>query len=148
MGLRCDRGMATPSLTWCPMFVLEGSINSLSLLSFHQRSLPMSPGSLSTPRSLVHSRGSPQPPISWGCLFPFFLLALRASVIFPHPIPDQVPFYPPLPSQPVHIPSLQSKIRPCITEKDYWGHYKECVQWDEKKRKKKKKNNVFYLPLR
>ena len=36
----------------------------------------MSPDSLSPPRSLVHSGGSPQPPTSCGCLFPFFLLAL------------------------------------------------------------------------
>jgi hypothetical protein len=29
----CDYGMATPSLTWCPVFLLEvGSISSLSLL--------------------------------------------------------------------------------------------------------------------
>ena len=33
MGQRCDCGMATPSLTWCPVFLLEvGSISSLSLL--------------------------------------------------------------------------------------------------------------------
>jgi hypothetical protein len=46
----------------------------------------LSPGSF--------SGGSPQPPISWGCLFTFFLLALRASVLFPHPLPDQVPLSP------------------------------------------------------
>jgi hypothetical protein len=46
--------------------------------------------------------GCPQPPISWGYLFPFFLLALRASVLFPHSIPYQVPVSP---SIPVHFPS-------------------------------------------
>ena len=34
MGQRCDCGMATPFLNWCPIFLLEvGSISSLSLLS-------------------------------------------------------------------------------------------------------------------
>jgi hypothetical protein len=34
MGQRCDCGMATPSLAWCPVRLLEvGSISSLSLLS-------------------------------------------------------------------------------------------------------------------
>ena len=34
MGQSCDCGMATPSLTWCPIFLREkGSISSLSLLS-------------------------------------------------------------------------------------------------------------------
>ena len=32
----------------------------------------------------------------WGYLFPFFLLALRASVLFPCPIIDQVPLSPQL----------------------------------------------------
>ena len=59
--------------------------------AFHLRSLPLSPESLSPPRSLVHSGGSPQPFTSQGYLFPFFLLALRASVLFPHPIAGQVP---------------------------------------------------------
>ena len=44
---------------------------------------------LSPPRSLVHSRASLKHPISWVCLFPLFLLALKASVFFPYPIPDQ-----------------------------------------------------------
>jgi hypothetical protein len=49
--------------------------------------------------------GSPQRLISWGCLFIFFLLAHRASVIFPPPIPDQVPLYTPLLPHPIHFPS-------------------------------------------
>jgi hypothetical protein len=63
---------------------------------FHLRPIPLSHGSLSPPRSLVHSEMSSQPAISWGCLFTFFLLALKALVLFPHPMPDQVPLYPPL----------------------------------------------------
>jgi hypothetical protein len=54
----------------------------------------------------VHSGGSSQPPMSRGCMFPFFLLALRASVLFLHPVPDQVLLLPdpsPLPS--IHFPS-------------------------------------------
>ena len=62
---------------------------------------PLSPESLSPPRSLVHSGMSLQPPIFRDCLFLFFLLALRDSVLFLHPIPDQVPSpLPPLPSPP------------------------------------------------
>ena len=45
----------------------------------------------------------PLPPISWGCLYTFFLLALRASVLFSHPIPDQVPLSLPLPIPPCPI---------------------------------------------
>jgi hypothetical protein len=37
----------------------------------------LSPESLLPPRSLVHSPS----PLSWGYLFPFFLLALRASYL-------------------------------------------------------------------
>jgi hypothetical protein len=43
----------------------------------------------------------PPPPTSGGYLFPFFLLALRISVLFhhryPHPIPDHVTLSPPCP---------------------------------------------------
>jgi hypothetical protein len=48
------------------------------------------------PRPLVHSKGSPKPPTSQSCLYPFFVLSLRASVIFPHPILYQVPLSPQL----------------------------------------------------
>ena len=58
--------------------------------AFYLRSVLLSPESLSLPRSLMHPGGSSQPPISQIFLFPFFLLALRASVLFPLPIPDQV----------------------------------------------------------
>jgi hypothetical protein len=98
MDQRCDCGMVTPFLTWCSVFLLEmGSINSLSLLSLLLSISSLNPRSLSPYRSLVHSRRSSQPPISWCGLFTFFLLALRASVLFPLPIPDQVPLSPPTP---------------------------------------------------
>ena len=63
--------------------------------AFYLRSLLLGPESLSTFRSLVHSIRVSPPPTSQGCLFPFFLLALRASLLFPH-IPDHVPPFPSL----------------------------------------------------
>jgi hypothetical protein len=76
----------------------------LPTVSISSKVPPLSPESLSLPRSLVHYGGSPQPPISCGCLFPFFLLALRASGLFPHLIPDQVPLFPPLSPCPLSLP--------------------------------------------
>jgi hypothetical protein len=73
--------------------------------AFHLRSLPLSPRSLSPPRSLVNSWRFPQSPISWCCLLIFFLLALRASVLFPFPIPDQV-------SLSLLLPPTQSTFSP------------------------------------
>ena len=54
--------------------------------TFHLRSLSLRPERLLPPRSLVHSGRSPQPPSSRGCMFPFFMLPLGISVLFPHPI--------------------------------------------------------------
>jgi hypothetical protein len=98
MGQRYDCGVATPSLTWCPVFLLEvGSISSSSYCwVFHQRSLPVSSGSLSTPKSLAFWRSRGYPNLLFlevACLH-FFLLALRDSVLFAHWIPDQVPLAP------------------------------------------------------
>jgi hypothetical protein len=108
MGQRCDCGMATPSLIWCLIILLAvGSITYLSFLyNIHLRFLPLSTGGLLTFRSLVNSGETPQPPIWRGCLFPFFLLALRSSVLFPHSISDQVPLSPiPTPQLPFTFPS-------------------------------------------
>jgi hypothetical protein len=67
-------------------------------LAFHLRSLPLSPESLSPPRSLVQSLEGLPPPFFPGYLFQFFLLALRASVLFPNPHPNTWPCSPlPLP---------------------------------------------------
>ena len=52
-------------------------------LAFHLRSLPLSPESLSPPRSLVHSGGSPQPPTFQSCLFPFFSAGPQGFSPFP-----------------------------------------------------------------
>ena len=71
MGQRCDCGMATPSLTWCPVFLLEvGSINFLSLLLSISSKVPPYElwESLISQVSCAHWE-FPQPPISWGCLF-------------------------------------------------------------------------------
>ena len=76
MGQSCDCGMATPSLTWCPVFLLEvGSISSLSLL-LGTASKVTCFGSWEFLTSKISGAfwRVPQPPIS---LFPFFLLALR-----------------------------------------------------------------------
>jgi hypothetical protein len=77
--------------------------------AFHLGFLPLSPESLSPLRSLVHSGESPQSSTSWSCQFPFFLLAFRISVLFPHPIPNQVPLF--LPS---HNPFLLSLLGPSL----------------------------------
>ena len=97
--------MATPSLTWWPVFLLERGGGVLQVppphyRAFYLRSLSLSPERLSSPRSLVHSESPPQPPTFQSCLFPFFLLALRASILFPQPTPDHVPFFPPKSSFP------------------------------------------------
>jgi hypothetical protein len=57
-------------------------------------SLPVSSGSLSPPKSLVYLLNLLFPEVA---CFAFFLLALKASVLFPHPVPDLVPLYLPLP---------------------------------------------------
>jgi hypothetical protein len=70
MGESCDCGMAISSLIGCPVFLLElGSISSPSL---HLRSLPLGPESLSSPRSVVHSGGSAQPPAPEVACFHYF----------------------------------------------------------------------------
>jgi hypothetical protein len=78
MGQSFDCGMVTPSLKWCPVFLLEvGSILPYPYFqAFCLRSLSLILESLSPLRSLGHSGESPQPPNSQGYLFPFFLLAL------------------------------------------------------------------------
>ena len=74
---------------------------------FYLRSLPFSPESLSSPRSLVISRGSLHLPPPWGCIFPLILLAPMSSFLSPHlhiwscfpfpltcPSPTQIPSFP------------------------------------------------------
>jgi hypothetical protein len=94
MGQSCDCGMATLSLTWCP----GGRLYKFpfpTCQAFHPR--PLSSESLSLPRSLVYFGGTPNflPP-KVACFYSLF--ALGAPVLFPHPVPDQVPLYFPTPS--------------------------------------------------
>jgi hypothetical protein len=49
-------GMAIHPSTWCPCLSTGGA--SVHCRAFHLMSLPLSPESVSLPRSLVHSRGS------------------------------------------------------------------------------------------
>jgi hypothetical protein len=88
-------------LSSCGWWALQ--VSSPYYWVFHLRSLPLIPESLSPPRSLVHSGMYPNllsPQVA--CC----LLALRASALFPHTIPDQVPVSPHLPptSTPISLP--------------------------------------------
>jgi hypothetical protein len=87
MGQRYDCGVATPSLPWCPVFLLEvGLISSFSiLLNLSLKVLPLDAWDSLTSQVSGAFWGSSQPTISWGCLFTFCLLVLRASVHFPSP---------------------------------------------------------------
>ena len=117
------------SFTWCPVFLKEVGFFQVHFphcRAFDIGSLLLSRESLSPPRSLVHSGGSPQPLTSWGCLFPFFLLAFRVSVISIHLIQDHVSLSPPVPF-PLHVsPStilVAFFILPCATEVSSLGPF-------------------------
>ena len=63
MGQSCNCGMTSlDDLSSCWRWALK--VPSPYCQAFHLRSLPLSLWSLSPPRSLVHSGGSPQPPSS------------------------------------------------------------------------------------
>ena len=95
MGHSFDCGIAThPSLdalSFCWRWTLQVPYSHCR--AFYLKSLPLSSERVSPPRSLVFSGGCPQPPTFYFLTFPvsFFLLAHRASVLFPHTIPDHVP---------------------------------------------------------
>ena len=96
-----DCGMP-PSFIWCPVFLLKvGSISSLSLqLGISSKGL------------WCILEGPPaQPPISYGCLFPFLRLGIRASVLFPHLIPDMVQLFSLL-THLVHLPPPAPSLPP------------------------------------
>jgi hypothetical protein len=69
------------ALSFCWRWALQ--VASPQCSAFHLRSLSLVPR-VSPPRSLIHSAGSPQP-LTWGCVFLFFLLALRDFRPFPLP---------------------------------------------------------------
>jgi hypothetical protein len=89
-------------------------ILSLHCSALHLGSLRLRPESLLFSGSPIYSRGSPQPLTSQICLFPFFLLALRASVLFSHPMPHHVPLFPSVSSLPptLWLLSFPSQVGP------------------------------------
>jgi hypothetical protein len=106
--------MATPSLTWCPVFLLDvDSISSLSLPLGISCKVPpfVSWESLTTQVSGAFRR-VPQPLIFWGAWFRglFFLLALRASVLYLTQYQIRFPFpshcTPPITFPPRPLPSF------------------------------------------
>jgi hypothetical protein len=108
-----DYGMAPLSIIWYLVFLLEvGYKSSLSLLTGISSKIPPfeSWESLTFQGSGAFWRVLPTS-TSQGCLFSFFLLALRASVLFPHPISDQnlhCPIFPPHP-----LPRVPSSLVTC-----------------------------------
>ena len=113
MGQSFDYGMAThlslDALTFCWRLTLYVPFPHCK--AFHLRFLNLIAESLSPPRSLVYSRGSPLLPTSRSYLFPFFLLSLKNSVFFLHPIEHHVPLSPPLSPSPSK--SLPPYLSPC-----------------------------------
>ena len=108
-------GWQPSSLTWC--LPVGGSFCKFPLpIVGHLSKVPLfdSWESLTSQVSAAFWRIPPQSPISWGCLFPFFLLTLRASVLFPHPIPDQVPLFPPLLPTPSTFPPRSLPPSPLV----------------------------------
>ena len=70
--------------------------------------------------SLVHSGGSPLHPMSGDCLFPFFLLDLRTSFLFCHPITDQNPFSPQTPHLSTFDPSSFPTLLRLLSSHSKW----------------------------
>jgi hypothetical protein len=99
MGESFDCEMATHSsldaLSFCLRWALQ--VPSAQCRAFHLRSLPLRPENLLPHRFLVHSGGSPQPPTSPSCLFPFFSAGPQDFSPFPHPIPHHVHLFPTCP---------------------------------------------------
>ena len=134
MGQRCDCGMATPSLIWCPVFLLEvGSVICLSLLLGISSEVPPFEFWESL-NSQVSGEFCRVPPTSYVLKLPasIFLLAFRASDLFPHPITDQVSSLPPTPSpwSTFHLRSLPPSpfliaffSLPIVIEMSSLGHF-------------------------
>jgi hypothetical protein len=115
MGQRCDCGIATPSLTWCPVFLLEvGSISSLSLLFGISSKLPPCE-SWESLTSQVSGAFWRVPPTSYFLKLPVYSLSAGPQDFSPFPsIPDQVPLSFPLLPHPhsVHFPSQVTPFLP------------------------------------
>ena len=88
MGQRCDCGMATPSLTWCPVFLLEvGSISSLSLLSGISSKVPPFE-SWESLTSQVSGAFWRVPPTSYFLRLPVSILSAGPQGFSPFPSPN------------------------------------------------------------
>jgi hypothetical protein len=109
MGQSFDCEMIPFSLIWCPVFLLEvGSINSLFPLSgISSKVLPFEFWESFT--SQVSGAFWRVPPTSYLPSLPVYILSVgpQASVLFSHPIPDQVPLSLPSPALfPSQVPPL------------------------------------------
>jgi hypothetical protein len=76
MGQSCDCGMATPSLTWRPVFLLEvGSINSLSLPSGISSKVPPYESWKSLTSQVSGAFWGGSPPTSYFLRFSVYILS-------------------------------------------------------------------------
>jgi hypothetical protein len=98
IGQRCDCGMATPSLTWYSVFMLEvGSVSSLSLLTGISFMVPPF-DSWESLTSQVSGTFWRVPPISYLLILPIYILSAGLQDFRPFPSPNtQVPLYAPFP---------------------------------------------------
>jgi hypothetical protein len=95
-----DYGMSSPSLN-TPSFYwrLTVQVCFLHCWAFYLRFFSLNSEHLWPPRSLVHSRGLPQPLTSQGCLFQFYcwrskLHSCSTQYLIMLPFPSLSPFYP------------------------------------------------------
>jgi hypothetical protein len=106
MGQRSDCGMATPSLTWCPVFLLEVvSITSLSLLSDISSKVPHF-DSWESLTSQVLGAFWTVPPTSYFLRLPVSILSVGPRSFSPFPSPNTRSASPLLLTpHPIHFPS-------------------------------------------
>jgi hypothetical protein len=108
MGQRCVCRMATPSLSWCPVFLQEvGSISSLSLLSGISSKVPLFE-SWESFTSQVSGAFWRVPLTSYFLRLPVYILSAGPQGFFSHftslstrkgrPLPSTLPTLPPNPS--------------------------------------------------
>jgi len=120
-----DLCIATLSLNWCSLFLLE--LDSTSSLSSWMFQWVLIVSYLSGLCNILEPHPTHfQHVSSWSCLFPFILMALRASV--PLAIPDHVPFFPslsPFSFRSLTLPSCTSFFLP---QKWDWGILTLTVQ--------------------
>ena len=125
MGQRCDCGMATPSLTWCPVFLLEvGSISSLSLLSGISSKVP-SYESWESLTSQVSGALWGDPPTSYFLRLPVYILSAGPQGFSPFLSPNTR--FPSPHNLPQVLPTLPTcecfLLSPSGTEASSLGHF-------------------------